>query len=260
MLLVSFPLRISLFIFRFVNGLVLFLSLSFSTRQRKVDVFDEAMKEEIPCVVTHDSGVVISLFQSGVCPLEKESGVGSNPDTCNEDSWLDEYLSSDHFTSSLLTCDDLDSTESLLSDEVLLDQNRSSFSSSCMDQETAFSSLSELRASDSSIINQGLVHEPDQDSEISCDHELLQGLPCFNVNDVYLSITDDHSCTLPEKELLVDQRSIVSRSVQEDIDPFHHKYTERMRFFDVLYHERLCGMSEFPVLNYSCIFIILKKF
>ncbi|KAL8038607.1 hypothetical protein ABFX02_11G119200 [Erythranthe guttata] len=222
LLLLSFPLKIAfrvcLFIFKFGQAKV-----------ENVVVID-IVSCSSPCRIINKPKV-----QSEVCPI--------NLDTCKkEDSWLNEYLSSDHFASTCLTYD-LDSKESLFSTE-----NSSSFSSSSPNvdfqlqdsdvesintfnyrqphQEISdFSSFSELEDSPSSIINnQEIIQESDEYSE---------------------NIISSHSCD----QLFVDSSNelqlTISTRVQEHT--FHHKYIERMGFFNVLYHERLYGMN--AILN-----------
>ncbi|KAL7094741.1 hypothetical protein ACP275_11G123200 [Erythranthe tilingii] len=223
LLLLSFPLKIAfrvcLFIFQFGRAKV-----------ENVVVVIDVVSCSSPCHIINKPKV-----QSEVCPI--------NLDTCKkEDSWLNEYLSSDHFISTCLTYD-LDSNESLFSTE-----NSSSFSSSSPNvdfqlqdsnidsintfnylqphQEISnFSSFSELEDSPSSIINnQEIIQESDEYSE---------------------NIISSHSCD----QLFVDSSNelhlTISTRVQEDT--FHHKYIERMGFFNVLYHERLYGMN--AILN-----------
>lgn len=56
--------------------------------------------------------------------------------------------------------------------------------------------------------------------------------PCSDSND-----------SLSEADLIVDEYHGNS-TYGEDTDQFHYKYTSRVRFFDVLYRERLQGISE----------------
>ncbi|KAI3462934.1 hypothetical protein Pfo_019597 [Paulownia fortunei] len=322
LLLFFFPFRIacylSLSIFRFLNRVALLL-FSF-TRPTTVEDFYGAMDQEIPQAGIR--GIVVSCssswnstcspcqvvnktrVQSGVFEMGNESKLGSNfdtyeathetdHDTCTRDSWLNEYLSSDHYNSSLLTydpdmTDSLFSTESIVSSstEILLEHNCASFQSSSMDQDvdfklqdpeinsmntcpqphediSGFVSLSKLKTSPSSI-NQEFIHET-EDSEISSSPLLEDTLTVSQEGSVSpISNSTDDCYTLSAEDLLVDheylpafcssnspvrasEQQLISRSVEEDMDPFHQKYTERMRFFDVLYHERLHGMN--AILN-----------
>ncbi|KAL9152454.1 hypothetical protein ABFS82_11G123900 [Erythranthe guttata] len=222
LLLLSFPLKIA---FR----VCLFIFKSVQAKVENVVVID-VFSCSSPCHIINKPKV-----QSEVCSI--------NFDTCTkEDSWLNEYLSSDHFASTCLTYD-LDSNKSLFSTE-----NSSSFSSSspnvdfqlqdsdvesintfnyCQPHQeiSDFSSFSELEDSPSSIINnQEIIQESDEYSE---------------------NIISSHSCD----QLFVDSSNelqlTISTRVQEDT--FHHKYIERMGFFNLLYHERLYGMN--AILN-----------
>ncbi|KAG8366822.1 hypothetical protein BUALT_Bualt16G0007700 [Buddleja alternifolia] len=106
------------------------------------------------------------------------------------DSWLDEYLSSDHYSSSLMTYDN----DQEFIDDVEDSDIGSSYSFSTVDHDH--------------------------------DHEYL---PTF--------------CGSNSPMGALEQVYLIRRSEEEDIDTFHQKYTERMRFFDTLYHERLYGLT-----------------
>lgn len=318
LLFLFFPFRIAyrlnLFVFKFLKRVAIFL-FSF-TGPTTVEAFYDVLEPDIP---TQDCEIVVSRssrwnstcssqvvhktgVQSGVLEMGDVWKVGSNLDTYEateekdhnssiKDSWLNEYLYSDHYNSSLLTYD-VDMSERLFSSEgivsspteILPDQHNSAeFYFSLMDRSvdfkshegiSGFVSLSKLKTSPSSI-NQEFIHES-EDSVVSpsrcCDPQLLEDMLTiaqegsvspfsnFDLNDS-LSTTDD-CYTISAADMLVDheylpafcgsnspvralKQQLNGRSIQEDVDPFHQKYTSRMRFFNVLHHERLYGMSEY---------------
>ncbi|XP_011085860.1 uncharacterized protein LOC105167737 [Sesamum indicum] len=239
-----------LFPFRILNRVaIILLSL---TRPTPADVFYDAMDQEIP--VQECEIVLVSLstwnstcswyqvsetrLQPGAIEMGNDFQVCRDFDTygaseetdhsrCTKSSWLDEYLSSDHYISSLLSNYGLVTS----STEILLDRDNSTVSSRCSfkDQSDDFD-----------------LHGSDKDSMNSCHRDI-------SINQEYFmdSLDQDSDVVRPSQDsadLFAQQQLMISRSViQHPTDPLHKKYTERLRFFNVLYQERLHGLN--AILN-----------
>lgn len=187
--------RLSLFVFGLIVRVLLFL---FSyIRPTKVDVFYDALVPDLKHISLEDCQIFVSCTKS----TRSRSHVVEEiiQDSCVEDSWLNEYLYSDYYSSSALMYD-VDMSESMLSNEseveVLPDQHKSStsFPSSFMDQSDE---------TGDSVIRPSTPSDP--------------LIPSLNSNDSFVVDVED---------------------------PFHNEYTSRVRFYNVLYHERLHGISK----------------
>ncbi|KAH6755757.1 hypothetical protein C2S53_010019 [Perilla frutescens var. hirtella] len=219
--------RLSFFIFRLikraVHGLLLF-------SYKVDDVFYDALLplQDYEIVVscrksTHSPSRQETRAEPGVVDTYEATKEVINNDICVKDSWLNEYLYSDHYSSSIFMTYDVNSgTDQLLPDHQHTGSTPS-FRFSFLDQ----------------IINN--PHETDQDSAVISPSN---GPDLLFLEDMLLTMSPDDSSDSPIRPL--KQQLITSREA-EDIDPFHSKYTSRMRFFNVLYHERLHGIN--AILN-----------
>ncbi|KAK6153005.1 hypothetical protein DH2020_012644 [Rehmannia glutinosa] len=101
---------------------------------------------------------------------------------------------------------------------------------------------------DSSWLNEYLSSDHYNSYLLTCDIDFRSPPSDFDV-DISLSSTDDDDCcytlsAATDLQLVDDLPAFCrSNSPVRDIDPFFHKFSERMRFFDALYHERLYGMN-----------------
>ncbi|KAK4409864.1 hypothetical protein Sango_0059400 [Sesamum angolense] len=177
-------------------------------------------------------------LQSGAVEMGNDFKVCRNFDTyeaseetdhgrCSKSSWLDEYLSSDHYVNSLLS----NYGHVSLATETLRDHDNSTVSSRCSfrDQSDGF----DLQGSD-------------KDSMNNCHQDMSNNQECFM--DELDQDSDVVSPSQDSADLSVQQQLMISRSVIEHhTDPLHKKYTERLRFFNVLYQERLHGLN--AILN-----------
>lgn len=216
--------RLALFVFGLIERVVVFL---FSLiRPTKSDVFYDALE---PHMSSADcANIVVSCKNSTHFVSNRDSKFYTNLDathesveeinldSCVQDSWLHEYLYSDYYTSSM--SENVSSSESGAA-------STSSFRLSFVDQSP------DLRSS----------HDHDHDH----DPLLLTISPNDSVSPVSSSDFDD---TLsPSDEFILDQGCdglpLIHQSTM--IDQFQHEYTSRMKFFDILYQERLHGISEY---------------
>lgn len=214
--------RLVLFVFGIIERVVVFL---FSyVRPTKSDVFYDALEPQISSADC--ANVVVSCKNSTHFVSNRvlkfctnldathESVEEINHDSCVQDSWLNEYLYSDHYTSSM--SENVSSSESAA-------LTTSSFRLSFMDQSPDL----------------GPSHDHD-------DPLLLTISPNDSVSPVPSSDFDD---TLsPSDAIILDQEGcddlpMIQQSIM--VDQFQHEYASRMKFFDFLYHERLQGMSEY---------------
>ncbi|KAK4426201.1 hypothetical protein Salat_1388600 [Sesamum alatum] len=198
-----------LFPYRILNRLAILL-LSF-TRPTAADVFYDAMDQEIPAqeceISTWNS--TCSLYrvsetrpQSGAVELGNDFKVCRSFDTEETDhgrgpksSWLDEYLSSDHYSYSLFCKAGLvSSAETVLCDH----DNSVSSHGSFRDQSDDFD-----------------LQDSDKDSTYDC---LQSHQDMISVNQEYFIAELDQDLS----NLFVKQQLMIDRSVREDdTDPLH---------------------------------------
>lgn len=200
-------------IFRLVQRVV-FALFSYFSPSKDYDIFYDAFE---PNFAQKESQILVdrSIVELGVFPTIRLYPIPhdevSNLDMCTNvnDSWLNEYLNS--------SC-------------------VASFHFYSMDEESAGNKSS-----------QGIIHDSVTNS--STNHPLLLEDMLPNVSSFSCSDSND---PLSEADFLVDdqgdsvvlQQQLTMMTNFEDTDQFHHKYTSRVRFFDVLYRERLQGISE----------------
>ncbi|XP_057768704.1 uncharacterized protein LOC130988765 [Salvia miltiorrhiza] len=212
-------LRLTLFVFGLIVRLVLFL---FSyIRPIKGDLFYDALEPETEHIAVQDCQLFIgrSRFES----IEEIVG-----DCCVKDSWLNQYLYSDHYnyTTSALIIYDVNMSESM---EVHPDQHKRTTSSS-----------------PSTFVDQSVDDDDDLESSDETEDSVIS--PDSSASDPLMleNMLQDDSVS-PISSLDSNDSSSAGVVLDDAEDPFHNKYTSRVRFFDVLYHERLHGIS--AILN-----------
>lgn len=84
---------------------------------------------------------------------------------------------------------------------------------------------------------------------------------CTSISDDNLSVDESISASLVDLDrefpsqsasnLPVTEQELVIRQqqVEEEVDFFYKDYADRMRWFDVLSHDRTCGISRYPILS-----------
>ncbi|KAE9454114.1 hypothetical protein C3L33_13990, partial [Rhododendron williamsianum] len=63
---------------------------------------------------------------------------------------------------------------------------------------------------------------------------------------------DEINGTLPSlcsSNAPIVEGELINRSMEADVDSIYQKYTERMRWFDLLNHDRTCGISRYSLLQ-----------
>ncbi|KAF8390191.1 hypothetical protein HHK36_024713 [Tetracentron sinense] len=75
------------------------------------------------------------------------------------------------------------------------------------------------------------------------------------VEESYLNMdeeTDVNFCSsyVSSNESPIMEREVEDEREEEELDPFYMKYSERMRWFDLLNYERTCGISSFNCLHH----------
>ncbi|KAL8545944.1 hypothetical protein ACS0TY_005893 [Phlomoides rotata] len=215
-----FPFKIVLlFVFKFIKRVLIFLFSFIRTVDDQVyyDVLEPA--DHLQQISLQDCEIVVSCNKTGVqvqpgvsCWIDGSEDViiDSYPseeinDHKNsvQDSWLNQYLYSDHFC--------------ILSSMSKYDTDTDTDTDT--DVDTGIGIDIEFDKSE-------FVQESEDVLSISKEH------------DSFSPISTDDSNTLDDRQMNI--RAIKD---DDDIDPFHQKYTSRMRFFNLLYHERLHGMK-----------------
>lgn len=249
----------------------------------KVEVLYEATNHEVPsivseillkstCLPVYEGKVDSGIYLCG--SIEREDGY----EKCKS-SWLHEYLNSDLFNSSALWNDsDMISDQSELSTRPLssssMDQDfdfktkifeepkdswHQSFEGTTSSSEILLPRSTEMQASEGDM--NGTVDFLPQSADIQLFVAVIPSAPFepdtpfihepdyfeFSSPAANLSADYEHLLTFPNSDVFVvsTEQPLVHSSVGNNGDSFHEMYKERMRFYDVLYQERLYGISEY---------------
>ncbi|KAG6415715.1 hypothetical protein SASPL_123129 [Salvia splendens] len=204
-------------VFPFIARVLVFL-FSYIRPITKADVYYDALEPEHKSL--QDCQVFISSGKSTPAKISQvfyRSGNEIVHHTCVKDSWLDQYLYSDHYN---YTISNFMYDFTNMSTDVQPDQHECTTpipSTFLVDDETEDSVIS-------TPSNEPLILEN------TTQDDCVSPLSSLDVNDESSSPGD----------VLVDLTSYCSTDAE---DPFHNKYMSRVRFFDVLYHERLHGIN-----------------
>lgn len=234
-------LRLSLFVFDFINRVVIFL---FSSIKSVVDDDDQVYydvlepADNLEQISLHDYEIVLACnnrrAQPGVfCWIDQSEDVSIDSEINDHkmsvlDSWLNQYLYSDRFCmlSSVSKYDTNIDTDI----DIDIDTDIDTDTDTDIDIDTDTNIDTEIDT------NQDFIQETEDMLSIPQEHDSFSPVS-FHLNNDFKSTTDD-------SHTFDDHQMNMQAIKDEDVDPFHQKYTSRMKFFNLLYHERLHGMSK----------------
>ncbi|KAI8533982.1 hypothetical protein RHMOL_Rhmol10G0053300 [Rhododendron molle] len=101
--------------------------------------------------------------------------------------------------------------------------------------------------SDSSLLGESIIREPRV--LIDEDRSLEVYMPSES-SSISPPQDDEINVTLPSlcsSNAPIVEGELINQSMEADVDPIYEKYSERMRWFDLLNHDRTCGIS--AILN-----------
>ncbi|XP_047944028.1 uncharacterized protein LOC125190701 [Salvia hispanica] len=212
-------------VFPFIARVLVFL-FSYIRPITKDDIYYDALEPEHKSL--HDCQVFVSSRKSTPTPISRVFYTSGNEivrHRCVKDSWLNQYLYSDHYN---YTISNFMYDVTNMSTDVQPDQHECTTpipSTFLVDDETEDSVIS--TPSHDPLILENMIQD-------GCVSPLLT-----------LDVNDESSS--PGEDVLVDKAFLPSYCSTDAEDPFHNKYMSRVRFFDVLYHERLHGIN--AILN-----------
>ncbi|KAG5522111.1 hypothetical protein RHGRI_034341 [Rhododendron griersonianum] len=99
--------------------------------------------------------------------------------------------------------------------------------------------------SDSSLLVESIIREPCV--LIDEDRSLEVYMPSES-SSISPPQDDEINGTLPvlySSNAPIVEGELINRSMEADVDSIYQKYTERMRWFDLLNHDRTCGISRY---------------
>ncbi|KAL1558999.1 hypothetical protein AAHA92_09391 [Salvia divinorum] len=214
-------------VFPFIARVVVFL---FSyIRSTKDDVYYDAIEPQLgEHISLQDCQVFVSSRKSTPAPSQVfyTSRTEIVHHSCVRDSWLNQYLYSDYYnyTISALMYDVNNMSTDVQHDHHGCTTPTSSTNHSVVDETEDSVISTPSNASSDPLIVENMIQD-----------DCISPLSSFDVNCESSSAGD----------VLVDKGFLPSYCNTED--PFHNKYISRVRFFDVLYHERLHGIN--AILN-----------
>ncbi|XP_042067110.1 uncharacterized protein LOC121810399 [Salvia splendens] len=214
-------------VFPFIARVVVFL-FSYIRPITKDDVYYDALEPEHKSL--QDCQVFVSSRKSTPATISRVFYTSGNEIVhrrCVKDSWLNQYLYSDHYN---YTVSNFMYDVTNMSTYVQPDQHEcttpipSTFLNHSVDGETEDSVIS--TPSNDPLILENMIQD-----------DCVSPLSSLDVNDESSAAGD----------VLVHKAFLPSYCSTDAEDPFHNKYMSRVRFFDVLYHERLHGIN--AILN-----------
>lgn len=136
-------------------------------------------------------------------------------------------------------------------------------------QKFMFEVLDDYKVSSVSIIDHVLEEEPNYEEDpttvtssscTSISNDTLS-MDIVSISASWVDLDREFPLLCASKSTVTEQELIISQQeAEEEIDSFYKNYADRMRWFDVLSHDRTCGISRYSNLLKICMHIVHVNF